>query len=93
MNVTQVFVNSLITAAELGMIAIGLTMTFAILRFANFAHSSMAVIGAYVACFLNVTLGASAPLAFACRSIIGGLGTISISASSASSATRATWRR
>ena len=49
MNLAQIFISSLITAAELGVIAVGLTMTFAILRFANFAHSSMAVVGAYLA--------------------------------------------
>ena len=48
MNIAQIIVSSLITAAELGIIAIGLTMTFSILRFANFAHASMAVIGAYI---------------------------------------------
>lgn len=64
MNIAQVIVSSLITSAELGIIAIGLTMTFSILRFANFAHASMAVIGAYIAYFFNVTLGWPLWLAF-----------------------------
>jgi branched-subunit amino acid ABC-type transport system permease component len=38
MNVAQVVVNSLITASELGLIAIGLTLTFSLLKFGNFAH-------------------------------------------------------
>jgi branched-subunit amino acid ABC-type transport system permease component len=64
MNIAQIIVSSLITASELGIIAIGLTMTFSILRFANFAHASMAVIGAYIAYFFNVTLGWPLWLAF-----------------------------
>jgi branched-subunit amino acid ABC-type transport system permease component len=64
MNLAQVLVSSLITAAELGIIAVGLTMTFSILRFANFSHASMAVVGAYLAYFLNVTLGAPLIVAF-----------------------------
>ena len=36
---------------RVGIVAIGLTMTFSILRFANFSHASMAVVGAYLAYF------------------------------------------
>ena len=43
MNFVQVLVNSLITASELGIIAIGLTLTLSLLRFANFAHVETAV--------------------------------------------------
>lgn len=57
MNIVQVLVNSLITSAELGLIAIGLSMTFSILRFANFAHVESAVLGAYLVYLFNVTLG------------------------------------
>jgi branched-subunit amino acid ABC-type transport system permease component len=57
MNLVQVIVNSLITAAELGLIAIGLTLTFSLLKFANFAHVETAVVGAYLAWMLNAGLG------------------------------------
>jgi branched-subunit amino acid ABC-type transport system permease component len=57
MNFVQVLVNSLITASELGIIAIGLTLTLSLLRFANFAHVETAVVGAYIAWALNVPLG------------------------------------
>ena len=57
MNLVQVLINGLITSGELGIIAIGLTMTFSVLRFANFAHTETAVVGAYLALLLNVTLG------------------------------------
>jgi branched-subunit amino acid ABC-type transport system permease component len=72
MNIAQIIVSSLITAAELGIIAIGLTMTFSILRFANFAHASMAVIGAYIAYTLNVPLGCPLWLAFLFSMLIMG---------------------
>jgi branched-subunit amino acid ABC-type transport system permease component len=72
MNISQIIVSSLITAAELGIIAIGLTMTFSILRFANFAHASMAVIGAYIAYTLNVPLGWPLWLAFLVSMLIMG---------------------
>src|SRR4051794_11578630 len=57
MNLVQVIFNSLITASELAIIAIGLTLTLALLRFANFAHVETAVAGAYIAWVLNVPLG------------------------------------
>jgi branched-subunit amino acid ABC-type transport system permease component len=72
MNIAQIIVSSLITAAELGIIAIGLTMTFSILRFANFSHASMAVIGAYIAYTLNVPLGWPLWLAFLASMLIMG---------------------
>ena len=72
MNIAQIIVSSLITAAELGSIAIGLTMTFSILRFANFAHASMAVIGAYIAYTLNLPLGWPLWLAFLVSMLIMG---------------------
>jgi len=56
MNWAQIVINGLITASELGIIAIGLTMTFSVLRFANFAHTETAVIGAYLTFALNVGL-------------------------------------
>jgi branched-subunit amino acid ABC-type transport system permease component len=72
MNIAQIIVSSLISAAELGIIAIGLTMTFSILRFANFSHASMAVIGAYIAYTLNVPLGWPLWLAFLVSMLIMG---------------------
>ena len=57
MNVVQGIIDSIITAAELGILAVGLTMTFSLLRFANFAHVEAAVLGAYLAYFFNVDLG------------------------------------
>jgi branched-subunit amino acid ABC-type transport system permease component len=73
MNVAQLIVSSLITAAELGIIAIGLTMTYSILGFANFAHASMTVVGAYIAYLFNVTFGWWLWSAFATAALLMGL--------------------
>jgi branched-subunit amino acid ABC-type transport system permease component len=71
-NIAQVIVTSMISTAELGIIAVGLTMTFSILRFANFAHASMAVIGAYIAYTFNVRLGLALWGAFAAAMLVMG---------------------
>jgi len=53
----QILVNSLLQGATLGLLAIGLTVTFSILRFANFAHGEFAMIGAYAAYVLSIVIG------------------------------------
>ena len=73
MNLVQVLINGLITSAELAIIAIGLTMTFSVLRFANFAHTETAVVGAYLALLFNVTFGWSLPLSMAAAVVLTGL--------------------
>ncbi len=45
----QILVDGVLTGALLGLGAIGLTLTYAILRFANFAHGEFVTAGAYVA--------------------------------------------
>lgn len=72
MNVTQILINSLITTAELGIIAIGLTMTFSILRFANFAHLDIAVLGAYFTYVFNVTIGLGLALSLLVAAVLTG---------------------
>jgi len=49
MNPAQVLVNTLVWAGELGIIALGMTLSYAILRFANFAHIEFVTMGAYLA--------------------------------------------
>lgn len=73
MNVAQVVVNSLITASELGLIAIGLTLTFSLLKFGNFAHVETAVAGAYVAWVMNVDLGWNFGLSLAIAAVVMGV--------------------
>ena len=45
----QVLVDGLITGALIGLGAIGVTLTYSILRFANFAHGEFITFGAYAA--------------------------------------------
>jgi branched-subunit amino acid ABC-type transport system permease component len=57
MTVTQVVINSIVRASELTLLSLGLTIVYDILKFANFAHTEFAVVGVYLAFFLNVTVG------------------------------------
>lgn len=54
---TQVLVNSLIYASEIAVIALGLSLSYSILRFANFAHIQFAVVGGYLTYVFAVPLG------------------------------------
>ena len=49
MNVSQLIATSFVTGAELGVIALGLSLSYAVLRFTNFAHVELVTVGAYVA--------------------------------------------
>ena len=57
--VLQVTVNAAIYAGEIAIIAVGLALTYSILRFANFAHIQLAVLGGYLSYALA---GAGLPL-------------------------------
>jgi branched-subunit amino acid ABC-type transport system permease component len=57
MDIPQILANSLIRASELSLLAIGLTMVFDILKFANFAHGDYAILGAFLAWVCNQALG------------------------------------
>jgi branched-subunit amino acid ABC-type transport system permease component len=57
MSISQVIVNSIIRGSELSLIALGLTLVYDLLKFANFAHTEYAVLGIYLAFIFNVTLG------------------------------------
>jgi branched-subunit amino acid ABC-type transport system permease component len=57
MTFVQVVINSIVRASELTLLSLGLTIVYDILKFANFAHTEFAVVGVYLALFLNVTLG------------------------------------
>jgi branched-subunit amino acid ABC-type transport system permease component len=73
MNLLQVLINTLITTAELGIIAVGLTLTFSLLKFANFAHVETAVAGGYLAWVFNVVLGTNFALATVIAVLVMGL--------------------
>ncbi len=53
----QVVFNSVIYASEIAIMAVGVSLTFSVLRFANFAHVQFAVVGGYLTYVLSVLLG------------------------------------
>ncbi|MCK4682965.1 branched-chain amino acid ABC transporter permease [Candidatus Bipolaricaulota bacterium] len=57
MNIAQIIANALVRAAELGVLAVGLTMVFDILKFANFAHVDYAILGAFLVYTFNCEVG------------------------------------
>ena len=78
MAFTQVLINSIVRASELALLSLGLTIVYDILRFANFAHTEYAVIGVYLALFLNVSLGLPILPAAIIASLLTGLFSILI---------------
>lgn len=73
MTIIQVLINSIIRASELALLSLGLTIVYDILQFANFAHTELAVVGAYLTLFLNVGLGWSIIPAAITASVVTGL--------------------
>jgi len=54
---SQIIINSLVTGSIYVLIAIGLTMIYKVLKFANFMHAELVTFGAYMAYVINVSLG------------------------------------
>ena len=54
-NLMQVIINSIITGSIYALIAIGLTMVYRVLKFANFSHAELVTFGAYGAYIINVS--------------------------------------
>jgi branched-subunit amino acid ABC-type transport system permease component len=72
MDIAQILINTLVRAAELSLLAIGLTMVFDILKFANFAHTDYAVLGALFAYVFNRILGLNLVLAIIFAAVVTG---------------------
>ena len=72
MDIAQILINTLVRAAELSLLAIGLTMVFDILKFANFAHTDYAVLGALIAYVFNRILGLNLVLAIILAAFVTG---------------------
>lgn len=70
MDIPQLIVNGLVTGCIIALAAIGLSMTYKILGFANFAHGDLFALGAYIALFLNVSLGTNIVLATLCSVVL-----------------------
>lgn len=72
MEIAQILLNTMVRAAELSLLAIGLTMVFDILKFANFAHTDYAVLGALFAYVFNRILGLNLFLAIILAAFVTG---------------------
>ncbi len=71
----QLLVYGIISGSILALGAIGVTLLYSILNFANFAHGDLMALGAYLALLLHVGLGLPMGLAFVlavlCTALIG----------------------
>ena len=81
----QFILDGLISGALIGLGAIGLTLTYAILRFSNFAHGDFMAWGAYAALLISGGIGFLAgsgshigPLSFGWPLIAAGLGAMAV---------------
>lgn len=54
---SQILIDTLVGTAQLGLVAVGLTMTWGLTRFANVAHVQFAPMGAYLALAITGGLG------------------------------------
>lgn len=73
MDFSQILANGLVRGAELGLLAIGLTMVYDILGFANFAHTDYAVLGAFLAYSFSQALGLNLLLSVVLAALATGL--------------------
>jgi branched-subunit amino acid ABC-type transport system permease component len=72
----QVLVNSIVYASEIAIIAVGIALSYSILRFANFAHIQYAVVGGY-ATHVVAALGLPIVVAIALGAgFVGGLAVV-----------------
>ncbi|MCB8878064.1 branched-chain amino acid ABC transporter permease [Acidisoma silvae] len=68
----QILINTLIYSGEIGIIAVGVALSYSVLRFANFAHIQFAVVGAYLAFTLNQFLHCPLVLAVILAAVLTG---------------------
>ncbi|MFO1056392.1 MAG: branched-chain amino acid ABC transporter permease [Dongiaceae bacterium] len=68
----QILANAIVQGCEVAIIAVGIALAFSILRFANFAHVQLAVVGGYVSYVLTVGLGWPIPLAALASALLTG---------------------
>jgi len=69
----QILADAIIYAAEIAVIAIGVALSFSVLRFANFAQVQLAVLGAYFSYAANQGLGLPLPAAVLAGVVATGL--------------------
>jgi branched-subunit amino acid ABC-type transport system permease component len=73
MNWPQILFNSCVTGSLYLIAAIGLTLTYGLSRFPNFAHAEFMALGAYVGYFVAEQLGLPFPLTFVVAFLASGL--------------------
>lgn len=56
MNIVIPLLNSILTGSLYSLMALGLTLTYSIIRFPNFAHGEFVTIGAYTAIFFSIII-------------------------------------
>ncbi|MFC1983418.1 branched-chain amino acid ABC transporter permease [Chloroflexota bacterium] len=72
-NWSQVLFNSAITGSLYLIGAVGLTLTYGLSKFPNFAHAELMTLGAYVGYFVAEQLGLGWPLAFIVAFLVTGI--------------------
>ena len=72
-NISQIFINAVLAGSVYSLMAIGLSMIYRILKFANFAHAEFFTFGAYIAYAVNVSLKGSLILGIVAAFIATGL--------------------
>lgn len=73
MSMMQVLVDSVLRAAELGLVAMGLTIVYSLVKFANIAHVEFATVGAFVALAVAGSSIGSIALAGGVSAVVVGL--------------------
>ena len=91
----QLLVNGLIAGGTYALAAVGYSMVYGTLKFINFAHGSVAMVGAYIA--LRLAVSRLAPAAAARRPVFHGSDGAAWACSSSAwptgrCATRPSWR-
>ncbi len=77
-EILQLLVYGLVTGGIYALGAIGVSLVFAILRFAHFAHGDLMTVGAYLALFGITTLGLPLMPAFALGALLTALLTVAV---------------
>lgn len=70
---SQLIFNGLVTGLLVALPALSLSLTFSVLRFANFSIGAMLTVGAYLIYWLNVAVGLALPWAAAGGALLAGV--------------------
>ncbi len=71
-QLAQLFVNGIAVGSIIALAAVGLTLTYGILRLSNFAHGDFMTLGAYLTLLANTTVGINIWLSM----LLGAAGTV-----------------